>query len=82
MTPPLEVYRKQLKNRAPEGHQFFFLLLKFPYTLSCTITGRPGATGNHQLVTCHRQVAHAYTKPINRNAPILTKIGNLVNFWA
>ena len=46
---------------------------------------------HYQSSRCHWQppVGHlsmagsvSYTKPISRNAPILTKIGALINFWA
>ena len=48
MSPPLEVYRKFLKNRAPEAHQIFFLLLKFGSAIFGTIRWPVGVTGGHR----------------------------------
>ena len=68
MTPPLEVFWKFLGNRAPEAHQIFFQLLKF---------------GSASFGTIHQWPLEAqllYTKPKFQHAPILIKIGTLVNF--
>ena len=67
---PLDRYRRLLRKVAPESHPVMFQLSKFPYTHFSTITGPLGATGGHQLVTCHRQVAH----------PIVSQIFKMLQF--
>ena len=46
--PPLEVYRKDLKIRAPEAHQIFFLLPKFGFAIFGTMRWPLGVTGGHR----------------------------------
>ena len=69
--PPLDRYRRILRNSAPEVHPVIFKLLKFPYTHFSTITGPLRANGSHQLFTGHQQVAR----------PLLRQMLKMLQFW-
>ena len=76
--PPLEVNRKQLKNRGPEAHQIFFLLLKFGSAIFGTIRWPVGVTGGHRWPP---DALWPYTRPKFQSSSIFIKLGALDIFW-
>ena len=69
--PPLEVNRKQLKNRGPEAHQIFFLLLKFGSAIFGTIRWPVGVTGGHRWPP---DALWPYTRPKFQSSSIFIKL--------